>query len=215
VSSHAPIDRRYRGKTAGERRAQRREKLLEAAAELFGTIGFAATTIEMLCHQARLHPRYFYEQFATREELLAAVYDRHVETVLKTVLAALERAPADPRGRLEAGLRAFVDAALEDQRLARINYFEMHGVNRELEAHRRSVLRTYAELIAAQIDALEPDRRPGLTYPRLGAVAIVGAVDGLIVDALALDPPTDREQLITTVLDLVTPSEGGYSDGSL
>lgn len=197
--------RRYGGRTAAERRRDRRERLLDAAVQLFGTIGFSATTIEMLCQEARLHPRYFYEQFDSREALLMAVYDRHVEAVLGTVLRALEDAPTDPRGRLEAGLRAFVDAVLADERLARINYFEMVGVSRELDAHRRTVLRAYADMIAGQLEALDPARRPELTHPRLGAVAVAGAVDGLIIDALAVDPPVAREDIITTLLELLTP----------
>ena len=166
MSPHPQTGRRYGGQTAAERRAGRREKLLDAAAELFGTVGFAATTIEMLCQAARLHPRYFYEEFDSREALLMAVYDRHVDATMRTVVRALDGARSDSRSRLEAGLRAFVHAALEDERLARINYFEMVGVNRELEARRRTVLRAFADMIATQIDALAPGRRPGL--PILG-----------------------------------------------
>ena len=205
VATQPRKERSYGGKTAGERRAERREKLLDSAVELFGTVGFAGTTIEMLCQAAHLHPRYFYEQFETREALLAAVYDRHVEAVLARVVGELEDAPADPRGRVEAGLRAFVDGVLEDPRLTRINYFEVIGVSPELDARRRAVLRQYADLIAAQLETLDTDARPELTYPRLGAVAVVGAVDGLITDALASDPPPEREQLITTLLELLTP----------
>ena len=197
------MTRRYGGKTADERRSERREKLLDAAVELFGTRGFAGTTIEMLCSAAHLNPRYFYEQFDTREALLMAVYDRHVEVVLATVLGALEQAPDDLRGRLEAGLRAFVDGVLADERLARINYFEMVGVSRELEARRRDVLRGYADLIAAELARL-PDG-PRLSHPRLGAVALVGAVDGLVTEALASDLPADRERIVTTLLELLAP----------
>lgn len=132
-----------------------------------------------------------------------AVYDRHVEQVLAKVVGALERAPADLRGRLETGLRAFVDGVLADERHARINYFEMVGVNRRLEARRRDVLRGYADLIASELAGL-PDRLP-LTHPRLGAVAVVGAVDGLITDALAVDPPVEHEEIVTTLLELLAP----------
>jgi AcrR family transcriptional regulator len=199
-------ERRYGGQTAAERRAARREKLLDAAVELFGTIGFAATTIEQLCQLARLHPRYFYEQFENREALLLAVYDRHVEGTMRAVVAALERAPRDPQDRPAAGLRAFVDAALADERLARINYFEMIGVTRALDERRRAVLRAFAEMVASQIEALDPDRRPRLTHPELSAIAVVGAVDGLITNALAVEPPADREALITALLELLGPT---------
>jgi AcrR family transcriptional regulator len=209
IATSPEAGRRYGGKTAAERRAERREKLLDAALELFGTIGYAATTIEMLCAATRLNPRYFYEEFQTREALLAAVYDRHAQSVLETVGAALERAPTDdPRARLEAGLQAFVDGSLADERAARINYFEMVGVSPEIEAHRRGVLRTYADLIAGQLEMMAIEMQPEIPDRRLAAVALVGATDGLIIDGLSGPGRTDRREIVSTLLGIFAPASG-------
>ena len=108
--------RRYGGRTSEERHAERRERLLDAALELFGTRGYADTTIEAICAASQLGPRYFYEQFGSREELLLATYERHMEAVTDAVRASVAQAPPDPVARLEAGLRAFVDAQLADER---------------------------------------------------------------------------------------------------
>jgi AcrR family transcriptional regulator len=197
--------RRYGGKTADERRGQRRGQLLDAGLQLFGTVGYAGTTIEALCAQAGLNPRYFYEQFESRELLLRAVYDRHVQQVLATVLTVLQDATAGPRERLEAGLRAFVDATLADERGARVNYFELPGVSRELEAHRREVLRAYAELIASQARTLDAPASLTAGDPRLAATALVGATDGLIIDWLSGERQDDREQLVSTLLEIFAP----------
>jgi len=187
-------NRRYGGKTTEERRGERREKLLDAGLELFGTVGYAATTIEMLCAATRLHPRYFYEEFRTRESLLLAVYDRHVATVLGAVLGALAAAPSDARARMEA-----------DERAARINYFEIVGVSPALEARRREVLRAYAELIADEISGLAPERRPPGEDRHLTAVAFVSATDGLIIDWLTTPTRTDRARIIATLVDIFMP----------
>ena len=64
---------------------------------------------------------------------------------------------------MEAGLRAFIDGTLADERAARINYFEIVGVSRELEGRPAEVLRAYAEMIAGQAAELEPGRRPRAT----------------------------------------------------
>jgi AcrR family transcriptional regulator len=197
--------RRYGGKTTAERRAERRTRLLDAGLELFGTIGYAATTIEMLCNATRLNPRYFYEEFHTREALLAAVYDRHVEVVLQGVTTAIESAPPEPRERLEAGLQAFIDGALADERAARINYFEMVGVSPELERHRRDVLRLYAELIATEAAGLAPGVLAEGIDPRMAAVALVGATDGLIVDLLAGGEQGDKDQVLATLVAIFAP----------
>ncbi len=202
MTPNAPTARRYGGKSLEQRRQERYDRLLDAGLELYGTQGFQSTTIEQLCAAARLNPRYFYEQFATREELLGAVYERHVHAVAAQVASALERAPADPVGRLRAGLEAFLDATLADERAARINYFEVVGVSAELERMRRGVLGEYAELIAAQLATLPGAAQIGLRDPRLAAVALTGATDGLIIDWLAGERTYDRDAIIATLLDV-------------
>ena len=199
----------YGGRTAEQRTAERREKLLDAGLELFGTVGYGATTIEALCAAAGLNPRYFYEQFESREELLRAVYDRHVESVLATVVTTIGDAPTDARGRLQAGLTAFVQATLADERAARINYFELVGVSRALEARRREVLRSYADLIAAQtrnIDAVGEVRGAARDL-RVAAVALVGATDGLIIDWISGERKDPLDHLVATLLDIFAPTD--------
>jgi AcrR family transcriptional regulator len=202
MSPESATARRYGGKTASQRRGERRERLMDAGLELFGTQGFAATTIEALCATARLNPRYFYEGFATREALLGAVYERHVTAVAAAVLAALDDAPADPLLRLEVGLRAFLDGTLADPRAARVHYFEVIGVSPELERLRRDALRAYAELIARELAALSREVAVGLSDLHAAAVAVVGAVDGLVIDALSGERGVDRETIVTTLREL-------------
>jgi AcrR family transcriptional regulator len=203
MPTDAMTARRYGGKTAQERRDERRERLMEAGLELFGTQGFQATTIEALCASARLNPRYFYEGFATREALLGAVYERHVATVAQAVVAALDAGPDDAVARLETGLRAFLDLTLADPRAARVNYFEVIGVSRELEQLRRDALRSYAGLIAGEITAIAQRVPLAVSDPRSLAVAIVGAVDGLVIDALTGERGYDREAIVATVRELL------------
>jgi AcrR family transcriptional regulator len=203
--SPTATERRYGGKTATERRGERRERLLDAGLELFGTQGFPAVTIEALCAEAGLNPRYFYEQFATREDLLGEIYERHVVAVLETVQAAIAGAPSDPAQRLSAGLTAFVTATLADERAARINYFEMVGVSAELEAQRRAVLRAYADLIAAQAEQLEDLGPLGRGDRRMAAVALTGATDGLITDWMSSRPRAPQQAIVDTLLAIFAP----------
>jgi AcrR family transcriptional regulator len=194
--------RRYGGKTHEERRAERRERLLDAGLELFGTQGYAQTTIEQICAAARLNPRYFYAEFETREALLGAVYERHVLAVADGVRAAIEAAPLDPRVRLEVGLLAFLDGSLADERAARINYFEVVGVSPALERLRRRILGEYADMIAAQLRELAAGTKLDALDARLAAVALAGATDGLIIDWLSGERRYEREAIVTTLLEI-------------
>lgn len=205
IANSATSERRYGGRTAEQRRADRRERLLDAGLRLFGTVGYTSTTIEGLCAAASLNARYFYEQFRNREELLAAVYRRHVDGVIDEVAAAIE-ATADPAIRLEAGLRSFVEATLADERGARINYFEMVGVSPALEQMRRGVDRDYAELITREAARLPRIGTRPFEQRRDIAVALVGAVDGLIIDWLMSDRARPRSTIVDTLLIVFGPT---------
>ncbi|HET9075096.1 MAG TPA: TetR/AcrR family transcriptional regulator [Solirubrobacteraceae bacterium] len=201
-------ERRYGGKSAEERRAERRERLLDTGLELFGTRGYAGTSIELLCAEAGLNARYFYEEFETRERLLQAVYDRHIDHVFAAVLAAVDAAAPHPAERLRAGLTTFVDQTLADPRAARVNYFEIVGVSSALEARRREVLARYAEMVGSQFaQLLGPGTPPPGGDLHLAAVALVSATDGLIIDRLsdaggAAAGPEDRLRIVTSLLGI-------------
>lgn len=198
----AATGQRYGGRTAEERRAERRERLLDAALELFGTRGYAQTSIAALCAATRLNPRYFYESFPSREALLRAVYDRHMERLATAVLGALDGASTDPREVVQAGMRAFVETQLADRRSARITYLEIVGVSLDLERHRREVLRSFARIVEREADRLAalgviPRREHGLT-----AIALGGAVDGLLTDCFTTTDEPDVDAIVATLVDL-------------
>jgi AcrR family transcriptional regulator len=207
ASTDSP-ERRYGGKSAPERRAERRERLLDAGLELFGTRGYGATTIEAICGEAHLNPRYFYAEFKTRETLLQAVYDRHVYAVYEIVMRALAEAPPEPRARLEASLHAFIDGTLADPRAARINYFEMVGVSHELETHRREVLRGYGAMVVQQIEELTRGRPARGLNLQLTAMALVSATDGLITDWMMDPTRASHDEIVATVVEIFTTVAG-------
>src|SRR5271163_401625 len=106
MQSAVQTARRYRGVTASERRTQRRERLLDAGLELFGTEGYASTSVRTLSAAASLNSRYFYESFASREELLYEVYTE----VLKEISAEVINATAEA-GTVEEQAREGLRAA--------------------------------------------------------------------------------------------------------
>ena len=193
----AASGRRYAGRAADERRAERRRRLLDAAVELFGTRGYAATTIEALYTEARLAPRHFYEQFSGREQLLRAVYDETIEAVAAAVGAARQSAPQDVEGRVRAILAAFAGAMLSDPRRARIAYLEVPGTSRSLERHASRVVRGFAAVVeeearAAAATGRLPDRDYALT-----SMLLVGGTNALLLDWLT----AERRRPIKEVLD--------------
>ncbi|HLI61125.1 MAG TPA: TetR/AcrR family transcriptional regulator [Solirubrobacteraceae bacterium] len=200
-------ERRYGGRTADERRAERRERLLDAGLELFGTIGYASSTIEGVCAEASLNARYFYEQFRHREDLLRAVYVRQARGVLEEVRAALA-AERDPRRRLEAGLRAFVGAMLRDERGMRIVYRESIGVSAALEAERRRVNDAYVALLSHEAAELTRLASMPAEERRAIVIALMGATDGLVGDWLGGERRRPASSIVKTLLSIFGPTFG-------
>jgi AcrR family transcriptional regulator len=200
-------ERRYGGRTADERRAERRLRLLDAGHELFGTNGYAASTIEGVCAEASLNARYFYEQFRHREELLRAVYNRQAWLVLDQVRAALE-AEEEPRRRLEVGLRTFIDTMLVDERGTRIVYLEAIGVSPALEEDRRRVTEEYVRVMSREGNRLERLAYTPESERRAIMVALIGATDGLVTDWLAGERRCPPSSIVDTLLTIFAPTLG-------
>ncbi|TQF74010.1 TetR/AcrR family transcriptional regulator [Rhodococcus spelaei] len=189
--------RRYSGLDAGQRAVARRTAILAAALELFGAKGYAATSVKQICAEAELTERYFYESFKDRHACLVALYAEVVDTVRGATTGALESAGPSPRAMADAGLAAFVECLTEDARRARIVLIEVVGVSAELEEARLGVLREFAELVTA---VWLPELRPDVSaeFASLTAVALVGAVNHLLVDWLL----GGRRQRVETLVEV-------------
>lgn len=203
-SSTTPGARRYAGKGPEARRQERRLRLIQAAVEHFGTDGYAGTSIERLCADARVSTRGFYELFDSREALLRDVFDYIVDQARAKVLRDLERAPADPVELAKAGIRAFLAAYTSDPRAARIALVECVGVSAELERHRRESTRGFARIIEMQAEMLvAQDLLPRRSY-RLTSLALAGAINELVVDRLHQERPPSTDEVaeeLTTMFE--------------
>lgn len=178
-STEAPSGRRYGGRTAQERADERRDRLVQAGVELFGTIGFANTSIRGVLRESGLAERYFYESFASLEALLVAVHEHVHGSVVEQVRIATDRSGTGVEARARAGLRAFIETITTDPRWVRIKLQELHGdAGEELLAFRRRAQETYAELLLAYGPTEATLARD--LQPRALARAVLSAVESLI-----------------------------------
>ena len=104
----------YGGVPASERRADRRERLLDAGLDVLGTDGWQATTVRGSAQRAKLNPRYFYESFSGLDELLVAVFDRISAEALAAVVRAVEENPGDQEATARAAIGGFVALMTDD-----------------------------------------------------------------------------------------------------
>jgi len=192
----ASRDRRYRGRTKPQLRAERRERLLRAAVELLASTGYQAVSIERICRRARVANRHFYEHFESPEELLATLFDAFVEDVLTAIADKLgEPGHEDPlEGAIEA-VRAAIRLCLEQPQRARVALIETVGVSRAMESKRREAIHQLARVVADAADRLAAD---GVIPPadhQLPAIALMGATIELLVEFLSGQSGRSAEQM--------------------
>jgi AcrR family transcriptional regulator len=175
-------ERVYGGLSADQRVSRRREQLLAAGLELYAERGWAGTTVQDLCRAATLSPRYFYEHFASREELFLELTAGIARDVHATVRAALAAAGPDPRGRAHAVLAALAEFFTADRRIVRVALVESLATER-LRAHRRELLREFALMAADLMPALRTSPVSG-THARRRLELTATVLTGGMVEAL-------------------------------
>lgn len=143
--------RSYQGLPAEERKEQRRQRLLDAAVSVYGTLGFRAGKVKLVCQAAGLTERYFYESFANSEDLLCAACSHAMHTMRELALTAAARRDGAPSQRVWLASTAYFSYLRAHPCVARLTLFEMEGVNAEVDEFLRAELQKTTELIRAML----------------------------------------------------------------
>jgi AcrR family transcriptional regulator len=157
--------------------ARRRRQLIEVALETFAASGYAETTMEEIATAAGVTKPLLYQHFASKR----ALYLELLDDVTTRLVAALEQAAgheANPRLKVEAGMRAYFRFALENQAAMRMLY--QAPEDEEIADGLRSIEIAITDFLGPLIDAdIDDDHRRTL------AVAVVGMTEGVTREWLA------------------------------
>jgi AcrR family transcriptional regulator len=209
ANASAPPRRRRRilGLDEQQRQTERRRLLLDAALELFGTRGYAATSIERLCQTAGIGTNSFYELYPNKEAVMVALYDQ-VTARFRQAVADEYLAHRDDPDPIRPLVSAFVHEAVDDPRVARVAFIEAAGISASVEEQRRRTRNNFVDGLQAIGGDIRHARFGSATAPphdvpgpspRRNAVAVVGAIVETTVDWL-LDPDPDPiEDLIDDI----------------
>ena len=194
--------RQYGGVSADDRVAARRSQLLDAALELYGTRGYAATGVKDVCRAAGLTDRYFYESFANSGELFVATFERATGELFAAVATAVVAAAAEREAQARAAVDSFVRALAADPRKARLLFVEIASVGGDAAASVRESTRRFADLIAAtarpHLDADVPER-----LVTMGALSLVGAMASVLIEWLDGNLDATMEEVVDHFVDLL------------
>jgi AcrR family transcriptional regulator len=153
-----------RAPTRAERQAQTRGELVDAAERLFTAQGFHATFLEAVADAAGYTRGAVYSNFASKEDLFFAVYERRVEAFLPE----LSRALSDAQDITEALLAVTAAHRARSEReqdgwLAVFLEFWTHVLRHgEYRARFAAIHGRYLEPIAAALDRWAAEQDIGL-----------------------------------------------------
>jgi TetR/AcrR family transcriptional regulator, cholesterol catabolism regulator len=154
------------------RAENRLPKILDAAARLFCDKGYDATSVRDIVQAVPMLPGSLYYHFASKEDLLVAVYAEGVRRITGAVKRAVER-ESDPWKRLEAASVAHLATLLEgdqySQVVVRVRPSDAKRVRARLIALRDGYEAIFEALIGALPLARGTDRR-SLRLMLLGAL---------------------------------------------
>ncbi|MDQ5893814.1 MAG: TetR/AcrR family transcriptional regulator [Actinomycetota bacterium] len=174
--------RTWRGQTTQERQSDRRDRLIEAGIELFGTRGYANTPVKAICEEAGLTERYFYEAFEDREALLDQIFEILIADCRRATMDAIENSTDELGASMRAGLTAFAHELTRDPRRARIQEIEAVGVSPELERKRREAIHAFAAIVADRTRELGGKEKIGPLRLDVLALGLVGSVNEQLID---------------------------------
>jgi AcrR family transcriptional regulator len=131
------MTRTYTLKKRAEKQADTRQRIVEAALDLHGSIGPAATTISMVAERAGVQRHTFYAHFPDERSLLMACSGLHLE---REPMPDAEpwRTMEDPRERLRVGLASIYGWYESNAELMTnvVRDAESHQLTREIAALR-------------------------------------------------------------------------------
>jgi AcrR family transcriptional regulator len=163
-----------------------RERILEAAAELFSQRGYAGAGVDQLAARSGIAKTAIYYHFGNKEGLLAAVLERTATSWIEGIRAASQQG-GDPIERLDralAGMRAMVEEKPWILKLLQILALEVADEKPEVRETLRTILRRAREAIVSGMhEALGVE----LSGAEVVAGMILAFLDGIAL-GLQVDP---------------------------
>ena len=207
------MTQRAKPRRVTKRRAETRQRLLDAATEVFADEGFGRASVEDVCARAGYTRGAFYSNFVSLDEMFLAMWEQRTEVLLRSAAEAIEATEREPVATLEEGIDRVLDVAVVDEAWYRVqSEFTAHalrtpGLRRVLadrEARIAELLLPFLERALAQVGRRMLDREAFVA-------ALVAVHEGTAGQVLVEpDNPVVRERrrkLFLAVVDSYTETD--------
>ena len=123
------MPRIWGARTADERQAERRERIIRAAITVYGRHGYHRTSVKAVCVEAGLTERYFYESFSNNEDLLRQCFLVVDDDLFRKTRAAAQAVPNQAAPNQAAPSQAGAPDGIARARAALLVYLELIRAN--------------------------------------------------------------------------------------
>ena len=181
-----------------------RQRLLQAAAAEFASVGYAGASAESISRRAGMSKATFYEHFGNKEDCIVALFDRAAEVIGGAMIDAARAAGGDARLRMRAGVRAFLAALAEHPEYGQTLLVEIIGAGPEAARRRDEILGGFAAVLDAEnSEAARRGQVRRFASPH-DAFAVVGAINELVSRHVRLGEPADVLELAPVIDRLIS-----------
>lgn len=168
------------------RRGNTRAAILEASVDLFGSRGFAATSLDDIAGRVGVAKQTLLYWFPSKDELLDAVLEQTALELATVIEAAVRAAPDDPLARIEAVVKAVFRPAVRRPALLGL----VREVSRLSPAHAEGLTRQVQPFVRRAIDYLGEQMDAG--HLRRADPGLVIALAYATVTGIATEPEALR-----------------------
>lgn len=186
--------RLYGGEPLHARRRDQRERLIEAAREVFAASGYAGASIDEIVAGARVSRTSFYRFFAGKEDCMLAVFEEAIGRLTAAFGEAAEAGTGEERIRV--GVRGIVAGLAADPATARVVLVEAVGASRRIDRARLEARARFAGLLAAEMRRYPGWRERDQREVELTASATMAAVSESVSALVAGELTGDWEEIV-------------------
>jgi AcrR family transcriptional regulator len=177
-----------------------RDKILQAALEVFAEKGYHRALVDDIVRASRTSKGAVYHHFPNKEALFLALVDEFSARLAEAMAAGIASAHGG-LGKVQAALTAGLETFARHRELARILLLESVSLGPAYQSKRLEVHERFASLIQAYLDdAVAEGSIPPLNT-RVATLAWLGAVNEVVIQWLY----SGRPDLTTEAVPALTP----------
>jgi AcrR family transcriptional regulator len=188
--------------TRSERLAEQRQRLIEAATDVFARRGYSSASVEVIVRRAHMSRRTFYEHFDDLSDALLAVYDYASTMLFNEVDARVQRANG-PIDKVRAGVGAYLEQYAENADLARVLAREIRAAGPKHALRHQKTLARFADLISVGVAEAFARGLAGRPPDELTVYALVAGIEAAGMRYLERGEETRLHEAAPKLVELV------------